>query len=540
MTPSGQRPRTTFSADADDPEHGGSSVAPGRAASRRSDRLRLRRGLGNLGLTLAVPGSAQTLHGRRGVGRWATRVWAGLVVIVALWLVTLLVDRGAALAILAFKPLTWLIAFVIGAAGVAWAALVVDAWRLSRPLELERRHRLGFGVVSGTLALLLGVGGLASASVVQAQGDLLGTVFAGGGDTQVKSGRYNVLLLGGDAGTGREGLRPDSMTIASVDASTGKTVLFSLPRNLEDIEFPADSPMKKLYPGRFECPNHECLLNAVYTKAMEHKELYPGVKDPGAMATKEAIEWVTGLDINYYALIDLNGFKSLIDAVGGIKIDVLKRVPVGGGSTEVSRYIEPGRAVQMNGQNALWYARSRHDSTDYERMARQKCVMNAMLNQLDPVTVVTKFQAIAGAGKQIVETDVPTAEMDRLMTLALKARETKVMSVAFVPPLVQPGSPDFAVIRDTVRTKVAASEGHPVAPQPAPTTGAPAPAPTSAPAAAAPARGATPVRGATSTPSSRATKRSAAPSATRTTASPAPTPVAAPGADDLAEVCRAA
>lgn len=533
MIDPGQRPRTTLSAELDDPEHGGSSVAPGPAAARRSDWLRLRRALGNLGLTLVVPGSAQTLHGRRDIGRWATRVWAGLLVVAALWVLTFLVNRGAALAIIAFKPLTWLIAAVIAVGGIAWAALMVDAWRLSRPLELERRHRLGFGIVSGTLALLLGVGGIASANVVQAQGDLLSTVFAGGGDTRVKNGRYNVLLLGGDAGTGREGLRPDSMTIASVDAATGKTVLLSLPRNLEDIEFPADSPMKKLYPGKFECPNHECLLNAVYTKAMEHKELYPGVKDPGAKATSEAIEWVTGLDINYYALIDLNGFKSLIDAVGGVKIDVLKRVPVGGGSTEVGRYIEPGKAVHMNGQNALWYARSRHDSTDYERMARQKCVMNAMLNQLDPVTVMTKFQSIAGAGKEIVETDIPTQEMDRLMTLVLKARQTKVMSVSFVPPLVQPGQPDFGVIRRTVAEKIARSEGRTPPPAAQPPAQAPAPAP--APASEAPA-----TRGTKATPTPSAKGKKASPTPTRTTEAPAPTPVPVPGADDLGEVCHAA
>ncbi|GAB3624093.1 hypothetical protein GCM10027418_21770 [Mariniluteicoccus endophyticus] len=498
--------------------------------------LRLRRGLGNLGLTLVVPGSAQLLHGDRRVGRGAVRVWGVLVGCLVAFVLLALINRGVAMTILAFTPLAWLLAVVIGAAGLAWAALMIDAWRLSNPPSLARQHRLAFGGLSGALALALGFGGIASAGVVQAQGDFFGTVFSGGGDTQVKNGRYNVLLLGGDAGTGREGLRPDSMTVASVDAATGKTVLFSLPRNLEDIEFPADSPMKKLYPEKFSCPNHECLLNAVYTKAMEHKELYPGVNDPGAIATKEAIEWVTGLDINYYALIDLNGFKSLIDAVGGVKIDVMKRVPVGGGSTQVHRYIEPGKAVHMDGNNALWYARSRHDATDYERMARQKCVMNAMLNQLEPVTVVTKFQAIAGAGKEIVETDVPTSEMDRLMTLAMKTRQTKVASVSFVPPLIQPGQPDFAVIRETVRTKIAASSGTPLPPAPAPTQGAAPPA--SAPETQQPTAAASPTaKGKKSTPTpSRATK-----TPTRTVApAPAPSDVQKAGTDDLGEVCHAA
>ncbi|NNG20232.1 LCP family protein [Naumannella sp. ID2617S] len=495
------------------------------AAQRRSDGLRLRRGLGYLGMTVAVPGSAQLAAGNRQLGRWAVRVWAGLLVLLGAWLLLFLVNRGAAIAIIAFKPLTVLITLLIGAAGIGWAVLMLDAWRISNPPELARRHRLGFGLLSLVLAFGLGGGMIASASVVNAQGDLIGSVFSGGGDTQVKAGRYNVLLLGGDAGDGREGLRPDSMTVASIDARTGRTVLFSLPRNLEDVEFPADSPMKKLYPDKFSCAGHECLLNAVYTKATEHKELYPGVRDPGAQATIEAIEWVTGLDINYYALIDLNGFKALIDAVGGISIDVNKPVPVGGGSTEVKRYIQPGKGVRMDGNNALWFARSRHDSTDYERMARQKCVMHAMLNQLDPMTVLTKFNGIAAAGKEVVETNVPASETDKLIDLAMRTRSTKIASVSFVPPLVQPGKPDFGVIRETVRTRIAQSAG-----------GGPGPVAPAAPAA--PAATKLPVGNApgVATPTRRATARATA----TPTPSAAPTPVPVPGGDDLAEVCRAA
>ena len=79
---------------------------------------------------------------------------------------------------------------------------------------------------------------MASATMVSAQRDLMSTVFAGGGDQEAKQGRYNILLLGGDAGKDRSGLRPDSMTVASVDAETGRTVLISLPRNLEGVPFP--------------------------------------------------------------------------------------------------------------------------------------------------------------------------------------------------------------------------------------------------------------------------------------------------------------
>ena len=193
------------------------------------------------------------------------------------------------------------------------------------------------------------------------------------------------------------------MTVASVDAETGRTVLISLPRNLEDVPFPECSPLHKKFPKGYGCEDHSCMLNAVYTYATDAPgPLSRSVENPGAQATKEAVEGATGLKINYYALIDLKGFEALVDAVGGITIDVNRRVPIGGGSAKIYGYVEAGKNRHLDGREALWFARSRSDSSDYDRMARQKCVMNAMLNQLDPMTVLTKFNKIAAAGKEIV------------------------------------------------------------------------------------------------------------------------------------------
>jgi LCP family protein required for cell wall assembly len=191
---------------------------------------------------------------------------------------------------------------------------------------------------------------------------------------------------------------------------------------------------------------------------MDHRNLYPGVPNPGAEATKEAIEGATGLRINYWVLVDLRGFESLIDAVGGITMDVYRRVPIGGGSTPVSGYLEAGRDRRLNGRQALWFARSRADSSDYDRMIRQKCVMNAMLNRLDPLTVLTNFNKIAAAGKQTVATNIPASDLSTMVDLALAARKSPVSSVAFVPPLIEPGHPDFGFVRDTVAKKISAAE----------------------------------------------------------------------------------
>jgi LCP family protein required for cell wall assembly len=200
------------------------------------------------------------------------------------------------------------------------------------------------------------------------------------------------------------------------------------------------------------------MLNAVYTYASEHRQLYPEVQNPGAQATKEAVEGVTGLKINYWVLIDLKGFQSLVDSVGGITMDVYRRVPIGGGSTKIHGSVEAGKSRHLNGYEALWFARSRSDSSDYDRMLRQKCVMRAMLNQLDPITVLTKFNKIAAASKEVVATDIPPSEVGTMMNLALKAKELPVSSAAMVPPLINPNSPDLALIRGTVQKTIDASE----------------------------------------------------------------------------------
>jgi LCP family protein required for cell wall assembly len=427
-------------------------------SAEQSERIRRRRGLTLLAMTLVLPGSAQLVAGNCRLGRLALRIWASLWFLAVLAVLLALILPEAALTIVTLSSVLIAIKIVIITLGLGWVALIVDAWRLARPWEFQRPGRLGFAAFSLAMALTIFGGFLAVAAMVTAQHDLASTVFSGGGDRVAKHGRYNILLLGGDAGPDRVGLRPDSMTVASVDAETGRTVLISLPRNLQAAPFPSGSPLHDRFPEGYRCRDGSCMLNAIYTYASEHRDLYPGVQNPGAQATKEAIEGATGLTINYWALIDLKGFESLVDSVGGITMDVYRRVPIGGGSTKVHGYVEAGQNRHLNGYEALWFARSRSDSSDYDRMVRQKCVMNAMLDQLDPITVLAKFNKIAAASRQVVATDIPTSEVGTMIDLALKARSLPVSSVAMMPPLINPNSPDFTVVRGTVQKRIEASE----------------------------------------------------------------------------------
>ena len=127
----------------------------------------------------------------------------------------------------------------------------------------------------------------------------------------------------------------------------------------------------------------------------------------------EGVEGITGLKINYYAMVNLQGFRSMVQAVGGLTLNVRDRIPIGGVGGPVTGYIEPG-VQRLNGFQTLWFARSRESADDYSRMARQKCVMNAMLQQLSPSTVVTKFEEIAKASEQLVTTDLPASRARHL------------------------------------------------------------------------------------------------------------------------------
>ena len=119
-----------------------------------------------------------------------------------------------------------------------------------------------------------------------------------------------------------------------------------------------------------------------------------------------------GLEIDYYVMINLDGFKDLIDALGGITVNVNYRIPIGGKTTEnvpPKGWIEPGANKHLDGRLALWYARGRYHvkGSDYSRMERQRCVINAVVQQTTPLDVLQNYQSIAAAGEKTITTDVP-------------------------------------------------------------------------------------------------------------------------------------
>jgi LCP family protein required for cell wall assembly len=419
-------------------------------ADDRLARVRFRRAVTLMLMTVFLPGSAQLVAGRRQVGRVALRAWLAVVAALVVVVLAGLVRPGFVLWLLSSTVVLGLVRAGLLVLAVGWALLLLDAWRLGQPLGLRQKQRLAMVGLNGVLCFAV-AGSLVFAShVVGVQRDFITAMFGDGRVTDSTHGRYNVLLLGGDSGADRWGMRPDSITVASIDEETGRAVLFGLPRNMQDFPFPAGSVMADQFPDGFDCEG--CYLNGLSTWAADNAELFAD-DDPGLQATIEGVEGITGLDINYHVMVNMKGFRELVDALGGIRLRVRDRIPIGGVGAPITGYIEPG-VRRLDGFETLWFSRSRSGADDYSRMARQKCVMNAMLEQLSPRTVVTKFGRIAEASKQVVSTDLPASEVDRFVALAMKAKSLPVTTVSFVPPLVNTARPDVELIHERVQRAI--------------------------------------------------------------------------------------
>ncbi|NYG07630.1 LCP family protein required for cell wall assembly [Phycicoccus badiiscoriae] len=420
-------------------------------------RMRRRRAFALVLLTLVLPGSAQLVAGRRDLGRFALRVW-GLVVGVCLLVgVVFLVQRSLALSLFSRGAVLTFVESVFFALAALWALLFLDAWRLGQPTTLVVRARRWLTAITAVLLVMTSGSLVYAASNVGAGRDALDSMFQGTTAAKATKGRYNILVLGGDSGADRVGTRPDSIQLVSVDATTGRAVTFGFSRDTENINFRPGSTMKRLMPAGWNCGD-QCLLNGLFTWATDHKAMFPpGTRDPGVLATREAVEALSGLDVQYFVLIDLRGFSGLIDALGGLDVNVQKRTPIGGGTSRISGWIEPG-LQHLDGTHALWYARAREGSSNYDRMARQRCVMTAMVQQVDPQALVLHFAGIAAATKGVLKTDLPQSELGYFADLALKTRAQKIKSVNFVPPLIKPWHYDPAIIRSTVASTIQASE----------------------------------------------------------------------------------
>ncbi|AXH96296.1 LCP family protein [Ornithinimicrobium avium] len=276
--------------------------------------------------------------------------------------------------------------------------------------------------------------------------------------------RVNVLLLGSDAAEAREGTRTDTMIVASIDTHTGDSVLFSVPRNLQKVPFPRDSPLHQLFPNGYDCGN-QCLMNAVWTladlTAEEHPDWFAGDPDPGLTATREVLETVLGLPIQHTVIVNLDGFADLVDAIGGVLVTVKDPIPINGrtftnaqGNIQLDtsskvEWLQPG-TQRLTGKQALGYARSRVTTDDYDRMRRQRCIVAAVVHQVEPMTLLQRYPQIIGAVGDNVVTDIPRQDLPTWAELTLLVQGATMKSLPFTESNTDTVDPNFSDIRARV------------------------------------------------------------------------------------------
>jgi polyisoprenyl-teichoic acid--peptidoglycan teichoic acid transferase len=428
------------------------------------------RGLGSaLGLTVlgaVIPGTAFLAAGRRRLGSFTLVVFL-LLVGGAVWLATggrrtalrTAVDTGA---------LLWVVAGAVVLV-LLWIVVVVAGYRMLLPPGTSGGRKVLGGLVVAVLVLTIAAPAVLVTQLVFTQRDLIAGVFDDDGQSATvdeaadpfgDQERVNVLLLGGDGGEDRDGVRTDTVIVASIDTESGDTTLFSLPRNLEELPFPADSPLAEVYPDGFDAGSEsESLLNAVYRNGpAEYPDILGPTDNAGADFLKLGVGEALGLHLDYYVLVNLDGFSRLVDALGGITVNVNYWVPVGGDPGTGSLpddYIEPGPDREMDGPTALAFARGRFGLTDYDRMARQRCTIDAIIDAADPVTLLRQYQELAATTEDIVDTDIPRSALDDFVDLGFIVKDAEVRSVVFDSSLIDPAYPDYDQMRQIVQTALA-------------------------------------------------------------------------------------
>jgi len=436
-----------------------------------------------------VPGLAHWVAGRR---KSAVVIFSlALALLIGVVWLALTTSRTALLR-MAVQPGTLTVIIVVAlAVALAWVVLVTGSYRVLGPVRQRGLAQAGVIIGLSVLSLLVAAPPVAVARYAYLQRDLVTNLFpdddpnsglaagqnGGGGDAFGGRSRVTILLLASDAGPDRTGTRTDSMVAASIDTHTGDVILFSLPRNLQRVALPP-GPLREQWPNGF--PD---LLNGVYQFVTNQPHLLAGARDRGAAAIKSVASYILGIPIDYYAMVNLEGFNEFVDAMGGVTIDVTQRLPIGGLLADGTRvppvgYIEPG-VQHLNGSLAQWYARSRRDGTDYDRMLRQRCLIGAMVQQATPVNVLKHFQELSSATKRLAETDIPRSVLPDLITLGDKMHGgSSLRSVAFVPPIIRTANPDYAKIRRLVKDAINPPKPRASATPPAPpkTSAAPKPA----------------------------------------------------------------
>jgi LCP family protein required for cell wall assembly len=246
--------------------------------------------------------------------------------------------------------------------------------------------------------------------------------------------RLNILLVGNDQRPGDSSFNTDTMIVVSVDPVSGQVAMFQLPRDMTNVPVPANarSVWGSVYAGK---------VNSWFTQNRNRTDLWPGktATARGFSALKAMLGGLYGLDIRYYTMVNFGGFRKVVDALGGVQVNV--QIPVAesqypAGSGALRRIYIPAGPQHMSGADALVYARSRHRAAggDFDRGLRQQRVLLSLREQMNARSIIGNLPALVNALKTSVTTDIPVSSLAKLLTLAESVDTKNVRSYMFSAP----------------------------------------------------------------------------------------------------------
>jgi len=270
--------------------------------------------------------------------------------------------------------------------------------------------------------------------------------------------RLNILLIGADVQGG--GHNTDTLITVSIDPVSKQVVMFSLPRDMTNVPLPS-GPARSFWGSTYGQK-----INSLYVNNRNRGDLWPGKASlRGYNALKSTIGYLYGLDINYFVEVNFDGFRQVINTLGGVTVNVQVPIsddtyPATGGANR--RLYIPSGLQHMNGLAALRYARSRHSTNDFDRSARQQRLLISLRQQADPQQLIPRLPELVSALKGAVKTDIPVSQFDELLGLASQIDTNNISSYVFQPPLygseTAPGAPVYKMfpnvqrIRNAVKT----------------------------------------------------------------------------------------
>lgn len=242
--------------------------------------------------------------------------------------------------------------------------------------------------------------------------------------------RINVLLVGVDAGVGRNTYLTDTMIVASLDPVSETVSMVSVPRDMVDVPLPDG----RKFTGK---------INGLVSYARRSPKQFPGSDGTGFDVLRGALGELFGLDIPYHAAVNLGGFVKVIDTIGGVDVYVARAFC----DPSYDEYgftrgfsITKGRH-HLNGQQALAYARVRKPAgeSDFTRAARQQEVLSGIRDRIVHGAFINDPIGLLRALSKTITTNVPRKLLPDLADAMAKIGRTDTFRAVVSSPMVASG-----------------------------------------------------------------------------------------------------